>query len=180
MTAQGYTLVRYADDFVVLCRSQAAAEAALTAVRHVLAELGLALSEEKTRVVDVQSGMFTFLGYTFRQAWRFPSDRALRRLRAKLRPLTRRQQPRAVQAVVAAVNPVLRGWGQYFRHGHCLKAFDRLDGWVRMRLRSFLWKRKARGRAHHLWPNAYWASLGLFALVTLARSADPLRRGAAV
>ena len=180
LTAHGYTLVRYADDFVVLCRSQAEAEAALTAVRYVLAELGLALSEEKTRVVDVQSGMFTFLGYTFRQAWRFPSDRALRRLRAKLRPLTRRQQPRAVQAVVTAVNPVLRGWGQYFRHGHCLKAFDRLDGWVRMRLRSFLWKRKARGRAHHLWPNAYWASLGLFALVTLARPADPLRRGAAV
>ncbi len=180
LTAQGHTLVRYADDFVVLCHSQAEAEAALVAVRQVLAELGLALSDEKTRVVDVQSGPFTFLGYTFRRAWRFPSDQVQRRLRAKLRPLTRRQQPRAVQAVVAAVNPVLRGWGQYFRHGHCLKAFDRLDGWVRMRLRSFLWKRKARGRAHHLWPNAYWRGLGLFSLVTLARSADPLRRGAAV
>lgn len=180
LAAQGYTLVRYADDFVVLCRSQAEAEAALVAVRQGLAELGLTLSEDKTRVVEVQSGTFTFLGYTFRQAWRFPSDQAQRRLRAKLRSLTRRQQPRAVQAVVAAVNPVLRGWGQYFRHGHCLKAFDRLDGWVRMRLRSFLWKRKARGRAHHLWPNAYWASLGLFSLVPLARSADPLRWGAAV
>jgi RNA-directed DNA polymerase len=180
LTARGYTLVRYADDFVVLCRSQAEAEAALAAVRQVLAELGLTLSDEKTRVVDVQSGTVTFLGYTFRRAWRFPSQQAQRRLRAKLRPLTRRQQPRAVQAVVVAVNPVLRGWGQYFRHGHGLKAFDRLDGWVRMRLRSFLWKRKARGRAHHLWPNAYWHGLGLFSLVTLARSADPLRRGAAV
>ena len=180
LTAQGYTLVRYADDFVVLCHSQAEAEAALAAVRQALADLGLTLSEEKTRLVDAQTDAFTFLGYTFHGSWRFPSDQALRRLRAKLKSITRRQQPRGVQAVVAAVTPVLRGWGQYFRHGHCRSRFARLDAWVRMRLRSFLWKRKARGRAHQLWPNAFWARLGLFSLTAHVRSADPLRWGAAV
>jgi RNA-directed DNA polymerase len=180
LTARGYTLVRFADDFVVLCRSQAEAEAALAAVRHVLAELGLTLSEEKTRLVDVQTGAFTFLGYTFHETWRFPSDKALQRLRAKLKPVTRRQQPRRVCEVVAAVNPILCGWGTYFRHGHCQTRFARVDAWVRMRLRSFLWKRKARGRAHQLWPNAYWTGLGLFSLSTLVLSADPLRRGSAV
>ncbi len=180
LTARGYTLVRYADDLVVLCHSQAEAEAALGAIRQALADLGLTLSEEKTRLVDAQTGAFTFLGYTFHGAWRFPSDHALRRLRAKLKPVTRRQQPRAVQAVVAAVNPLLRGWGQYFRHGHCRTRFARVDAWVRMRLRSFLWKRKARGRAHQRWPNAFWARLGLFSLTAHVRSADPLRWGAAV
>ena len=180
LTAQGFTLVRYADDFVVLCHSQAEAAAALAAVRQVLADLGLSLSEEKTRLVDAQTAAFTFLGYTFHKGWRFPSDQALRRLRAKLRPVTRRQQPRPVRALVAAVNPILRGWGQYFRHGHCRSRFARTDAWVRMRLRSFLWKRKARGVAHQRWPNRFWAALGLFSLSAHVGSADPLRRGAAV
>ena len=109
LTAQGYTLVRYADDFVVLCHSQAEAEAALTVVRQVLAELGLSLSEEKTRIVHVEEAAVTFLGYTFYRAWRFPSDQAMQRLRAKLRPVTRRQQPRPLRELVAAVNPILRG-----------------------------------------------------------------------
>jgi len=180
LTVQGFTLVRYADDFVVLCPSQAAAEAALQAVRQVLAELGLTLSEEKTRIVQVEEASFTFLGYTFYRAWRFPSDRAMQRLRAKLRPVTRRQQPRPLRELVATVNPILRGWGNYFRHGHCQKRFARLDAWVRMRLRSFLRKRKAGGFTHLRWPNAYFAAHGLFSLVAEFCSADPLRRGAAV
>jgi RNA-directed DNA polymerase len=180
LTAQGYTLVRYADDFVVLCQSQAEAEAALQAVRAVLAELGLSHSEEKTRIVHVEEASVTFLGYTFYRTWRFPSDRAMQRLRAKLRPVTRRQQPRPLREIVAAVNPILRGWGNYFRHGHCQKRFARLDAWVRMRLRSFLRKRKAGGFTHFRWPNAFFAALGLFSLSAQLCSADPLRRGAAV
>ena len=66
------------------------------------------------------------------------------------------------------------------RGEHCRSRFARLDAWVRMRLRSFLWQRKARGRAHQLWPNAFWARLGLFSLTAHVRSADPLRWGAAV
>lgn len=180
LTAQGYTLVRYADDFIVLCRSQAEAEAALQAVRRSLAELGLTLSEEKTRIVHVEEASVTFLGYTFYRTWRFPSDRAMQRLRAKLRPVTRRQQPRPLREIVAAVNPILRGWGNYFRHGHCQQRFARLDAWVRMRLRSFLRKRKAGGFTHFRWPNAFFAALGLFSLSAQLCSADPLRRGAAV
>ena len=140
----------------------------------------MTLSEEKTRVVDAQTDSFTFLGYTFHGSWRFPSDQALRRLRAKLKPLTRRQQPRTVQALVAALNPLLRGWGHYFRHGHCQTRFARLDAWVRMRLRSFLLKRKAREVAHQRWPNRFWAGLGLLSLSAQVRSADPLRWGAPV
>ena len=180
LTAQGFALVRYADDFVVLCRSQAEAEAALQAVRQGLAELGLTLSEEKTRIVHVEEASFTFLGYTFYRTYRFPSDRAMRRLRAKLRPVTRRQQPQRLPAVLERVNPILRGWGQYFCHGHCQKRFARLDAWVRMRLRSFLRKRKAGGMTHFRWPNAFFAALGLVSLTAQFCSADPLRRGAAV
>ncbi len=180
LTAQGFTLIRYADDFVVLCRSQAEAAAALQAVRQGLAELGLTLSDEKSRIVSVEEAAFTFLGYTFYRTWRVPSDRALRRLRAKLRPVTRRRQPQRLQAVIETVNPILRGWGNYFRHGHCQKRFARLDAWVRMRLRSFLRKRKAGGFTHLRWPNAFFAALGLFSLSAQLCSADPLRRGAAV
>jgi len=180
LAAQGFTLVRFADDFVVLCHSQAEAEAALPAVRGVLAALGLTLSEEKTRIVHVEEASFTFLGYTFYRTYRFPSDRAMRRLRAKLRPVTRRQQPQRLPAVIERVNPILRGWGNYFCHGHCQKRFARLDAWVRMRLRSFLRKRKAGGLTHFRWPNAFFAALGLVSLTAQFCSADPLRRGAAV
>lgn len=180
LTAQGFTLVRYADDFVVLCHSQAEAEAALAALRAVLAELGLTLSEEKTRIVQVEEASFTFLGYTFYRRWRFPSDRAMQRLRAKLRPVTRRRQPRPLREIVAAVNPILRGWGNYYGHGHCRKRFAQLDAWVRMRLRSFLRKRKAGGWSHVRWPNAFFPALGLVSLTAQFCSADPLRRGAAV
>lgn len=117
----------------------------LLAGRGVLAELGLTLREAKTRIVHGEEAAFAFRGYTFYRTYRFPSDRALRRRRAKLRPGTRRQQPRPLRDVVAAVNPILRGWGHYFRHGHCAKRFARLDAWGRMRLRSFLRKRKAGG-----------------------------------
>src|SRR5574341_2510433 len=180
LTAQGFTLIRFADDFVVLCRSQAEAAAALQAVRQGLADLGLTLSEEKTRIVQVEEAAFTFLGYTFYRTYRFPSDRAMRRLRARLRPVTRRQQPRPLREIVADVNLILRGWGQYFRHGHCQTRFARLDAWVRMRLRSFLRKRKAGGFTHFRWPNAFFAAHGLFSLTAQFCSADPLRRGAAV
>ena len=180
LTARGFTLVRFADDFVVLCHSQAEAEAALQAVRSVLAELGLTLSEEKTRIVSVEEASFTFLGYTFYRTWRFPSTRAMQRLRAKLRPVTRRQQPRGLPAVIETVNPILRGWGQYYSHGHCQKRFARLDAWVRMRLRSFLLKRKAGGWTPVRWPNAFFTVLGLFSLSVQFCSADPLRWGAAV
>ena len=180
LAAQGFTLVRFADDFVVLCHSQAEAEAALPAVRGVLAALGLTLSEEKTRIVHVEEASFTFLGYTFYRTYRFPSDRAMRRLRAKLRPVTRRQQPQRLPAVIERVNPIVRGWGNYFCHGHCQRRFARLDAWVRMRLRSFLRKRKAGGLTHFRWPNAFFAALGLVSLTAQFCSADPLRRGAAV
>jgi hypothetical protein len=104
----------------------------------------------------------------------------MQRLRAKLRPVIRRQQPRPLREIVATVNPILRGWGNYFCHGHCQKRFARLDAWVRMRLRSFLRQRKTVGMAHFRWPNAFFAALGLVSLSAQFCSADPLQRGAAV
>ena len=160
---------------VVLCHSQAEAEAALPAVRGVLAALGLTLSEEKTRIVHVEEASFTFLGYTFYRTYRFPSDRAMRRLRAKLRPVTRRQQPQRLPAVIERVNPILRGWFQYFQHSR-RPTFEGVDGWVRMRLRSLLRKRsgrrgRGRGADHQRWPNAYFREQGLYSLTAAHRLA---------
>lgn len=103
-------------------------------------------------------------------------------LRAKLRRPTRRSNGRSIEAVIALINPVLKGWFGYFKQAHPT-VLSGMDGWVRMRLRSILRKRhkrkgKGRGLDHHRWPNRYFENLGLFSLERAREELMSLRKGA--
>lgn len=171
MQASGVEMVRYADDFVLLCRSQAAAESALRQVQQWVAAEGLRLHPAKTRLVDLnQPGEgFDFLGYHFHHGGqRWPRAKSLQKLKERLRPKTKRTNGHSLRAIIEQLNATLRGWYGYFRHSNAI-ALKSVDQWIRHRLRSILRKRlgltgHGRGRDHQRWPNAYFARHGLFSL----------------
>lgn len=179
-------LVRYADDFVILCRARAACEEAEQRVRGVLARLGLELHPEKTRRVDLSCGKegFDFLGCHLRKRlsgriWaqqrkkryylhRWPSDRAMKRVRQRIRELTPRSRcHQDIREIIAQINPVLRGWGNYFSTGNAANKFQQIDSYVWSRLKSLRVKRKGRnlklGEAKR-WTPDYFHALGLHRL----------------
>ncbi|MGH7220049.1 MAG: group II intron reverse transcriptase/maturase [Nitrospiraceae bacterium] len=144
MAAAGIEMVRYADDFVILSRSQREAEHALEQVRQWTVEAGLMLHPVKTRIVDAtQPGGFDFLGYHFERGMRWPSKRSERQLREKVRAKTGRMTSGSLDAIVTALNPVVRGWYEYFKHSQPT-TFRTEDGWVRGRLRSILRQRSGQ------------------------------------
>lgn len=169
---QGFAMVRYADDFVILCRTPEEAERALSVVQQWVADNGLTLHPTKTRIVNVLQEGFDFLGYHFKKTQsginHWPRKKSLEKLKNTVRAKTHRCNGHSLPCIIADINGVLRGWFGYFQHS--LKTtFPTLDGWVRMRLRSILRKRqgrKGRGRGadHQRWPNAYFANLGLYSL----------------
>jgi len=169
MAAAGIEMVRYADDFVILCRSEVEARAALERVQAWTASAGLQLHPTKTRIVDAtQAGGFDFLGYHFERGYRWPRAKSLKKFRDTIRAKTPRTSGQSLAAIIASLNRSLPGWFGYFQHSH-RTTFPRLDGWLRMRLRSILRRRrgrKGRGRGldHQRWPNAFFAELGLFSL----------------
>ena len=173
LARNGYEMVRYADDFVILCRSEAEARAALAKVQAWTAQAGLCLHPEKTRIVDAtQRGGFDFLGYHFERGYRWPRRKSVAKLKATMRSQTRRTQGHSLRTTIETVNQTLTGWFGYFKHSHTT-AFPALDKWIRMRLRSILrHRRKRKGRARGTdnvrWPNAYFVAQGLFSL-TAAR-----------
>lgn len=185
------TLVRYADDFVVMCRTKAAVEEARVRVSALLTRLGLELHPEKTRVVDLSWGRegFDFLGCHLRKRlsgpiWertrrrvyflqRGPSQRAMARVRARVRALTSRSRCHAdLRAVVAEVNSVLRGWAQYFRTGNAARHFNVMDRFVERRLRTLRLQRAGSrlvaGRAEG-WQRPFFETLGLIRLRGMIR-----------
>jgi RNA-directed DNA polymerase len=161
--------VRYADDFVILCRSEAEAQAALSQVREWVQAAGLVLHPEKTRIVNAaQPGGFDFLGYHFERGMKWPRKKSLTRLRERLAGKTSRLDGRSLKVIVADVNRTLRGWYGYFQHSRA-STFQQVDGYVRRRLRSLLEKRRGRvrqglGAAHQRWPNQWFAQQGLLSL----------------
>jgi RNA-directed DNA polymerase len=180
------TLVRYADDFVVMCRTRKDCEQAEERIRVILARLGLELHPNKTRRVELYDGKegFDFLGchlhkrmsgvlweqkgkrLYFLQRW--PSHRSMQRIRQRVKELTRRSRCHAdIRDVIAELNPVLRGWGNYFRSGNAARRFNQLDGHVWRRLRCLRVKRKGRnlrpGEAER-WTREYFWNLGLHRL----------------
>jgi RNA-directed DNA polymerase len=171
MVQEGYEMVRYADDFVILCRSQTEAEGALEKVREWTATAGLTMHPEKTRIVEAtQAGGFDFLGYHFEQGMKWPRRKSLTKFKDAIRAKTPRTHGQSLSATIADVNRTLGGWFEYFKHSH-RNTFPRLDGWVRMRLRSILRKRRGRsgrghGQDHNRWPNAFFAEQGLYSLVS--------------
>jgi group II intron reverse transcriptase/maturase len=180
------TLVRYADDFVVMCRTRKDCEQAEQRVRVILARLGLELHPDKTRRVELYDGKegFDFLGchlhkrmsgtlwerkrkrLYFLQRW--PSTRSMQRIRQRVKELTPRSRCHAdIREVIADLNPVLRGWGTYFRTGNAAKRFNQLDSYVWRRLRALRIKRKGRQlRASEAdrWTSEYFWNLGLYRL----------------
>jgi RNA-directed DNA polymerase len=176
LAGNGVQMVRYADDFVLLCRSEEEAKAALARVQTWVGENGLTLHPEKTRLVDVtQPGGFDFLGYHFERGYRWPRRKALDRLKDTVRALTPRTSGLALEATVTRLNQTLRGWYGYFQHSH-RTTFPGVDGYIRGRLRAILRKRAGRcGRAcgsdHQRWRNRYFDELGLFSLTQAHRSA---------
>jgi len=171
----GLEMVRYADDFVILCRTAADAQRALDAVQAWVAENGLILHPTKTRIVDVRTEGFDFLGYHFRGTKHWVREKSVRKLRDSLRAKTRRTSGDSLSFILVSVNRTLRGWFAYFQHSRP-RAFSRLDSWLRQRLRAILRKRTkrrglAKGGDYHRWRNAFFAEQGLFSLVEAHRLA---------
>jgi RNA-directed DNA polymerase len=166
----GFEIVRYADDFVILCETMGNAEAALEAVRDWTVRHGLELHSGKTRIVDYGSGKsFEFLGFEFRKDRVFPRKKSIKKLRDNIRSRTPRLSGKSMHAVIANLNPVLRGWFHYFKESP-EHVFRGADEFVRRRLRAMLAKRN-RKRLYHpglsaskLWPKAYFAECGLYSM----------------
>jgi group II intron reverse transcriptase/maturase len=169
-------IVRYADDFVVMCKTESEAREAHRRIGLVMVRLGLQLHPQKTRLVDLRrgTGSFVFLGCTIRKRrsiqrnprWHFvqrwPSPKAMKRIRDRVRELTdaRRSGGKDVKEVVADLNPVLRGWGNYFRTGNAHREFHRVDGFVYQRLCH--WRRRRNGQ--RATTRAPWTSAELFGM----------------
>ena len=185
------TLVRYADDWVALCRSEREAQAALQIAEEILGDLGLELHPDKTKVVDLREGRegFDFLGCHFRARvsgrllergvcryylHRWPSARAMKRIREKVKARTGRNRVgvKDVRELIAELNPILRGWGNYFRTGNAANKFRQIDRYVAWRLKRLLVKRKGRnlhaGEAA-AWTEDWLVGLGLHRLLGTIR-----------
>lgn len=171
LAGHGYRMVRYADDFVVLCKSREEAEAALAEIAAWVAENGLSLHPDKTQVGDCrQAGEgFEFLGYRFEAGRRFVRKKSLARLKDRVREKTKRTRGDSLACVIADLNRTLRGWFGYFKHAHP-RTFVTLDKFIRRRLRAFLRKQEKRPgfgttRAdHQRWNVAFFAQAGLLAM----------------
>jgi RNA-directed DNA polymerase len=183
MAEEGLRLTRWADDFVVLCQTREEAQRALAlAERFLREELGVERHPQKTRMVHVSQG-FECLGYKVKRASGFwlpahkrrsrtnpqglyaiPREKSVKRFQEQIQALTRRKAPLTLREVIERINPVIRGWGHFYRKADVRRLFHRLDGWIEHRLYSFLAKR---------WRNPIWRTyptrrlIGEFGLVRL-------------
>lgn len=170
MVERGFEMVRYADDFVILCRTAEDAAAALEIVRQWTSDNGLTLHPTKTRIAAAVTEGFDFLGYTFRKGKHFPRTKSLKKLKDTIRAKTGRTKGQSLTRIIVTVNDTLRGWFGYFKHSPRVYLYP-IDKMVRRRLRAMLLRREGRrgsGRsfyAQRKWPDAYFAAAGLFSLV---------------
>jgi len=183
MKMAGYKMVRYADDFVILCQSQTEAEAALVQVTELVRERGLTLQADKTSLVNTgQPGQgFDFLGYHFENGTRWPRKKSLNKFKDTIRGKTRRSNGRSMSEIIEDVNRTTKGWFEYFKHSHWT-TFKPIDGWIRRRLRSILrsynkGKGISRGMDNVRWPNQYFRDLGHFSLYDAHRALLQSSRG---
>lgn len=159
MAKAGYVMVRYADDFVILCRTQEEAGQALALVEALVTEKGLILHPEKTRLVDATiAGVgFDFLGYHFESGTRWPRKKSLKKFKDSIRKKTGRSNGTSLETIIREMNLTLRGWFEYFKHSNW-RTFKPLDGWIRRRLRSILRKRENRKGMSRGWDNMHWTN----------------------
>lgn len=193
LTDAGHTIVRYADDSVILSETMETAEAALRHIRTWITDAELELHPEKTRIVNMTEprACFEFLGFRFlchikkgtgkKRIYRFVRPASKRKVKERLRHLTRRNNGKSLEEIIKNVNGVLHGWFGYFRSCH-VSDHTSLDSWVRRRLRSILRRRKKRkgiskGSDHQRWPNAFFYENGLFSLeMAHLKYVSPLER----
>ena len=189
MRRRGYQLTRFADDWVITCKSAAEARAAIEAAGRILKQLGVELHPQKTRIVHVQFG-FEFLGYKIKRgkrklnlpgskirsgAWEgalyaYPKDKSIRRFMDQVRERTKRKMPLTTAELIAALNPLLRGWGEYYKRAHVRKLFNRLDRWIVHRLWSHRNKRWRTWGWKQLPESRLYGEYGLVNLVGLIPS----------
>ena len=175
MQQAGYTMIRYADDLVILCATQTEAEAAYGMLKAWVETQGINLHPEKTRIVNINEigAGFDFLGYHFEHTRqgkldRWPRQKSMAKLKDRIRDLTHRANGKSMEEIIAKINKTTRGWYGYFKHSNRW-TFKDVDGWIRGRMRAILRKRKhltgrSRGRDHLRWNNAFFAELGYFSL----------------
>jgi RNA-directed DNA polymerase len=186
MRRKGYRLTRWADDWVVTCRTRSEARAALNTAKKILARLGVVLHAVKTRIVHVRHG-FEFLGYKIKRGSRplnlaqdrirsgvvagslyaFPREKSIRHFEDQIRKRTRRKAPISVYELIDELNPVIRGWGNYFCKAHVRKLFNRLDRWIIRRIWSFKFKRWRCAGWKKLPRAKLYGEMGLVNLVSL-------------
>lgn len=175
MAERGYRLVRYCDDFVIFTKFKRKAERALQVTREILEDkLKLKLHPQKTRIVHAHYDGFEFLGCLFKSGYIRPKDKSIESFKDRVRRITRRQQPKKLDMIIERLNPVVRGWGNYFRYGNVKTLYQRLDEWTRMRLRSFLEKKRAVTHQNKRISNWQLKSQGLALLQELLPVPSPV------
>jgi len=194
MRRRGYRLTRYSDDWVITCKSVAEARAAVAAALRILKQLGVVLHPQKTRIVHVQHG-FEFLGYKIKRGkalrlpaskirsqarsgalYAYPREKSVCRFKDQVRQRTKRRVPLRTRELIAELNPVLRGWGEYYKRAHIRKLFHQLDGWVRRRIWSHRFKRWRNGGWKQLPEAKLYGEYGLVNLVGLIPSIASARK----
>jgi RNA-directed DNA polymerase len=167
MSDNGLEMVRYADDFVVLCRSEFEAEIALHEITEWVEQAGLTLHPTKTKIVDSRVESFSFLGYSFRGEKIYPRRESLKKMRARIKELTPRKRSGSIESIVKELNRVTVGWFHYFRHCRWT-IYNDLDAKIRSRLRRLLLKRHRKNperlSRNQRWPNVYFTKVGLWSL----------------
>lgn len=195
MRRKGYSLTRYSDDWVITCRSKEEAQKALQEAERILEKLGVRLHSKKTRITHISAG-FEFLGYKIKQGSRplkvsldkiksgtragdiyaYPTQKSLTHFKDQIRRRTKRTVPLATQGLIAELNPIIRGWGNYYKKAHIRKLFNQLNGWIARRIWSHRYKR---------WRNCGWKTmperklyeeLGLVNLISLVPSLAQRKR----
>jgi group II intron reverse transcriptase/maturase len=193
MRRRGYRLTRYADDWVITCRSAAEARAAIIAAGKILKELGVELHPQKTRIVHIAHG-FEFLGYKIKRGkqlslpadkirsrarsgalYAFPKEKSIRRFMDQVRARTRRRIPLRTRELIEELNPLLRGWGEYYKKAHVRKLFNRLNRWIVRRIWSHRFKRWRNGGWKQLPEATLYGEYGLVNLIGLIPSIAPRR-----
>ena len=182
MTKLGYQMVRYADDFVILCRDAQTAHKALEEVTAWVKENGLILHPDKTHIGDcaIAGQGFEFLGYRFEAGKRWVRKKSLQGFKDKVREKTSRTRGTSLSAIIADLSATIKGWYGYFKHAY-RSTFPDLDGFIRRRLRAILRKQQKRPGMglcqsdHRRWPNAYFARLGLFTMKQAQKLASQSR-----
>ncbi|HEX2714884.1 MAG TPA: group II intron reverse transcriptase/maturase [Candidatus Acidoferrales bacterium] len=192
MRRKGYQLTRYADDWVITCKSAAEAQAAVDAAHRILKQLGVELHPHKTRIVHVRYG-FEFLGYKIKSGWKrlhlpagkirsqarqgalyaYPKEKSIRRFMDQVRQRTKRTVPLQTQELIEELNPLLRGWGEYYKRAHVRKLFQRLDGWILRRIWSHRFKRWRKGGWKQLPASQLYGEFALVRLLALIPSLSP-------